>query len=71
MAKLFTLTGTDQMTSMNITAKVMDMETRLAKVSMSRQEMRQAEATYHLMTLAELKTLTPSFSWDVLFNETG
>ncbi|MBK8549829.1 MAG: M13 family metallopeptidase [Ignavibacteria bacterium] len=71
MAKLFTLTGTDQMTSMNITAKVMDMENRLAKVSMSRQEMRQAEATYHLMTLAELKTLTPNFSWDVLFNETG
>ncbi len=71
MSKLFILAGNDQLTAMNIVSKVMDIETRLAKASMSRSEMRQAEATYHLMTLDELKSLTPNFSWEILFSEIG
>ncbi|MEO6693760.1 MAG: M13 family metallopeptidase, partial [Ignavibacteria bacterium] len=44
---------------------------RLAKASMSRVDMREAEATYHLMTLEELRSLTPDLSWDLIFNEIG
>lgn len=65
--KMLTLMGNDHMTSMNTAGKIFDLETRLAKSMMSRVEMREAEATYHLMTLTDLKSLTPNFSWDVLF----
>jgi putative endopeptidase len=59
MVKLFTLSGNDVMTASNIANKVYDIETRLAKSSMSRVDMREAEATYHLMTLNDLKALAP------------
>jgi len=69
--KIFELMGNDNFTAMKYAQKVMDIETRLAKASMSRVDMREAEATYHLMTLEELKSLTPDFSWDILFKEIG
>lgn len=69
--KLFSLIGNDEITASNNARKVMDIEMRLAKASMDRVETRQAEATYHLMKLEELKSLTPDFSWDILFNELG
>ena len=71
MSRMFALIGYDEMTSLNTARKVMDIETRLANASMSRVDMRDAEATYHLMKLDELRSLTPNFSWDVLFNEIG
>ena len=69
--KIFELMGNDNFTAMKYAQRIMDMETRLAKASMSRVDMREAEATYHLMTLEELKSLTPDFSWDILFKEIG
>lgn len=71
MSRMFTLIGYDDMSSVNTARKIMDIETRLANASMSRVDMRDAEATYHLMKLDELKSLTPDFSWDILFNEIG
>jgi len=69
--KIFELMGNDNFTAMKYAQRIMDIETRLAKASMSRVDMREAEATYHLMTLEELKSLTPDFSWDILFKEIG
>ncbi|MEO8210589.1 MAG: M13 family metallopeptidase [bacterium] len=69
--KMFVLMGNDAMSSANIARKIMDIETRLAKSSMTRLEMRDPEATYHLMKADELKSITPNFNWDVLFNEIG
>lgn len=71
ITNIFTLLGNDRTASLNYARKIIDIETRLAKASMGRVEMRQAEATYHLMTLDEVKSLTPDFSWDVLFGELG
>ncbi len=71
ISNLFKLTGYDEMSSMNKAQKIMDIETRLANASMSRVEMRDAEATYHLMRYDELISLTPDFSWEILFNELG
>lgn len=71
VAKMFALIGNDEKTADDIANRLMDLETRLAKSSMSRVDMREAEATYHLMTLSELKALTPDFNWDVLFAEIG
>jgi putative endopeptidase len=71
IVRLFSLTGSDAMESVNIARKIIDIETRLARASMSRVEMREAEATYHLMKLDELKSLTPDINWDILFNGIG
>lgn len=71
MTKIFQLMGNDVTTSMRTAQRIMDVETRLARVSMSRTEMREAEATYHKFTLDELKALMPNFTWNVLFNEIG
>lgn len=71
MSNMFKLIGYDEMSSMNAAQKIMDIETRLANASMSRVEMRDAEATYHLMKYDELLSLTPDFSWETLFAELG
>lgn len=71
ISRMFTLTGIDKSVSEKAAQKIIEMETRLAESSMDRTEMRQAEATYHLMSLDELKELSPSFSWDILFSELG
>ena len=68
---IFVLIGNDRNTASGISRELMAFETRLAKASMSRLEMREAEATYHPMTLNELKALTPDFSWNVLFEKLG
>ncbi len=71
MRKIFVLMGHDEISASAIADKLMDFEIRLAKSSMKRVDMREAEATYHLMTLDELKSLTPDFSWDIFFAELG
>ena len=38
---------------------------------MTRVERRDPDATYHRMTPAELKTLTPNFSWEAYFHDAG
>ena len=42
---------------------VLAVETALAKVSMSRVDMRDSAKVYHPMTLADLEHLTPGFDW--------
>lgn len=71
ISSLFMLIGYDKMSSVNTAQKIMDIETRMANASMSRVEMRDAEASYHLLKYDELISLTPDFSWEILFNELG
>jgi putative endopeptidase len=71
MENIFVLIGNDRSAAAKISRDVMSIETRLAQVSMSRIDMREAEATYHPMTLQEVKELTPDFSWNVLFQTIG
>lgn len=69
MENMFVLLGNDRSSASKIAGQVMALETRLANASMSRTEMREAEATYHLMSLDEVKALMPDFNWDVLFSK--
>lgn len=63
MAKMFELLG-DAPDKAIVEAKtVMKLETQMAKVSMSQVEQRDPHAIYHIMDLAQLAQLTPSFSW--------
>ncbi|HEY6264873.1 MAG TPA: M13 family metallopeptidase [Candidatus Acidoferrum sp.] len=52
-------------------AVVMKLETALAKVSTKNTDLRDPDQNYHIMTLAELKTLTPNFSWESYFRAVG
>jgi putative endopeptidase len=52
-------------------AVVLKIETALANVSTKNTELRDPEKNYHIMTLAELKTLTPNFSWEAYFRAVG
>ncbi|HYE23164.1 MAG TPA: M13 family metallopeptidase [Candidatus Paceibacterota bacterium] len=46
---------------------IMRIETRLAKASMTREDARDSEKTYHKHTLPMLKKLAPSFDWQTYF----
>ena len=49
----------------------MEIETRLARASMTRVEQRDPNATYHRMTLGELSDLAPGFGWKAYFAAIG
>jgi putative endopeptidase len=67
VSRMFELLG-DQSSSATAEAQaVMDMETRLAKVSMTQVQRREPEAVYHKMTLAMLTSHAPGFSWNRYF----
>lgn len=71
MKRMFELAGTETSEAGKIADNLLDFETRLAKASMGRTEMREAEATYHLMSLNDVKSLMPAFNFDVFFKEIG
>jgi endothelin-converting enzyme/putative endopeptidase len=50
---------------------VLTIETQLAKASKTRVERRDPEANYHKMDPAQLRMLTPDFSWDNYFRNLG
>ncbi|HVA56231.1 MAG TPA: M13 family metallopeptidase [Gammaproteobacteria bacterium] len=50
---------------------VMDIETRLAKASMSQVQQRDPLAIYHVMNLVQLDKATPNFSWQDYFANIG
>jgi putative endopeptidase len=52
-------------------ARVMTIETALAKVSRTRVQLRDPEKNYNLMTLAEMKSLTPDWSWESYLTAIG
>ena len=67
--KMFDLMGED-VSKIGADAKtVLAVETKLAEASMTNVEQRDPDATYHRMGLAELKTLTPNFSWTAYLRE--
>lgn len=48
-----------------------DIESNLAKASMTRVELRDPEKTYHKKTLKELDELCPNFNWKIYFEGVG
>jgi putative endopeptidase len=71
ITKMFILRGADDSIAAKSAQKVMDIETRLAKVSKSRLERRDPNANYNKMSLSDLKALSPGFDWDIYFDELG
>ena len=71
VTNMFKLMGDDDAKAAAEAKTVMDIETSLAKASMTRVEIRDPEHNYHKMTLAQLKELTPNFAWPEFFAEVG
>ena len=71
VAKMFELLGDPVDKTAAETATVLKIETTLAGASMKNTDIRDPNKTYHKMMLAELKTLTPNFSWDAYFKSVG
>ena len=69
--KMFELLGDDPSKAASEAKTVMSIETKLAEASMNRTDRRNPDKTYHKMDPAQLKVLTPSFSWPAYFREVG
>ncbi|HEX8089337.1 MAG TPA: M13 family metallopeptidase, partial [Blastocatellia bacterium] len=62
----------DQTTKASTFARaIMRIETELAGASMTLLQQRDPQAVYHKMNLAQLKQLTPRFSWEEYFKDLG
>lgn len=71
VAKMFELLGDPGEQSAAEAATILKIETALANASMKNTDLRDPDKTYHKMTLANLKTLTPNFSWEAYFKAAG
>ncbi|MBK5257875.1 MAG: M13 family metallopeptidase [Vicinamibacteria bacterium] len=69
--RIFELLGTPAAKATKDAADVLDLETSLAKASLTRVDKRDPYKLFHVMTRAEVKALTPHFDWDVYLREEG
>jgi putative endopeptidase len=67
ITKMFTLAGDNPDQAAKEAQQVLAIETALAEGSMSRVDRRNPANVYHVMTIAELQSLTPDFDWKVYF----
>lgn len=71
VSKMFELLGDSLERAAQEAKTVMDIETNLAKASMTRVQLRDPKAQYHKMDTAQLKELTLHFDWTQYFTEIG
>ncbi len=71
MTTIFKLMGNEDAIAASNAQKVMDIETQLAKASMTRLEMRDPNKTYNKVTTEELVKLSPVFNWNRYFADLG
>ena len=71
IAKMLGLLGDDAAKADAEAKTILGIETKLAEASLTRVERRDTEKLYHKMSRAELRTLTPNWSWDSYFTEIG
>jgi putative endopeptidase len=67
VAKIFELAGDPPDKAATEATTVMTLETALAKASRTNVELRDPEKNYNKMTLAQMKELTPDWSWESYF----
>jgi putative endopeptidase len=71
VARLLSLLGESPDAAKRDAQTVMDIETALAKASLTRVDRRDPYKIYHKMTRAELSALTPSFGWTEYWKAIG
>ena len=63
LTKMFVLLGDNHDKARHDAKTVMDIETKLAKASMSQVEQRDPHAVYHMMGISKLNETVPNFAW--------
>ncbi|HKO54376.1 MAG TPA: M13 family metallopeptidase, partial [Thermoanaerobaculia bacterium] len=71
VTKMFTLAGEDQTRAAADAQRILSLETRLASATLPRTELRNPEARYHPMPVAEVATLAPSIQWSSYLSNLG
>lgn len=71
VTKMFELMGDPAATASTEAQTVMNVETQLARASLTRVERRNPDNIYHKMSQAEVEKLAPEFGWPAYFRETG
>ncbi len=71
IAKIFALAGAAAADAQADAEAVLRLETALAKVSLTRVELRDPQNSYHKIKLGELASLTPGIDWPAFFAATG
>ena len=71
VAKMLQLLGDKPGAARNNAARVMEIETALAKTSLTRVELRDPYKIFHKMDLKGLQALTPGFDWPVYLKASG
>ena len=71
VAKMFELLGDSSNKAETEGMTVLNLETSLAKASMSNVDLRDPDKTYHKMKLAEVQSLIPDLSWDSYLKTAG
>jgi putative endopeptidase len=71
MKKMFALAGDSPDEAAREASAVLEIETAMAKVFISRTELRDPEKRYHIYTLTDLAALTPDFDWKTYFHGIG
>jgi putative endopeptidase len=69
VSKMFQLAGDSPEKAAAEAQTVMNIETALAKASLTNVQLRDPKANYHKLSTAELKRLTPDWSWDSFFSD--
>jgi putative endopeptidase len=71
IARMFVLTGLSEKEAKDYATKIMKLETRLAKASLTRLEERDPQRTYNKMSFAEMQAMTPGFDWGMYIQSIG
>lgn len=71
MRRLFVLTGDDSVTASKKVAIVFDLEKKLAASHKTNVELRDPQANYHKMAVADLDKQMPVFAWKATLNSMG
>jgi len=71
VARMFELLGDPPEAAAREAAKVMEIETALARASLTRTQRRDPHQLFHKADAAGLKALTPGFDWDVYLETSG
>ncbi len=69
--RMFELLGDEPAAAAAHAAAVMDIESRLARASMTNVELRDPQATYHRLTLAEADAQSPGLDWAAFLKGVG
>lgn len=71
MAKMFELAGAEAAKAKADAARVLELETALARASMPRTETRNPENVYHITPVSELQSIAPAIGWPRYFEAMG